>query len=203
MQDNHFQPNTQFSLFPPAIKNLLIINGLVYVAQFTPITSWILDNYFSLWPIASGNFYPWQLVSYMFMHGNLSHIFFNLFALWMFGLPLEQKWGSSKFLTYYFITGIGAGILQLLVSDAIVIGASGAVYGILLAFGMLYPNRYIYMLFPPIPMKAKYFVLMFGFLELISGVSGLNSGIAHFAHLGGMVFGFALLKLWKVKGEAY
>src|SRR5690606_37138963 len=97
MHDNHFQPNTQFSLFPPAIKNLLIINGLVYVAQFTPITSWILDNYFSLWPIASGNFYPWQLVSYMFMHGNLSHIFFNLFALWMFGLPLEQRWGSSRF----------------------------------------------------------------------------------------------------------
>lgn len=200
--DNHdqYQPQTQFSIFPPAIKNLLIINGLVFVAQNTPITSYFLDNYFALFPIGSGNFYPWQLVSYMFMHGNLSHIFFNLIALWMFGLPLEQRWGTSRFLIYYFITGIGAGLLQLLVSNSIIIGASGGVYGILLAFGMTYPDKYIYMLFPPIPMKAKYFVVLFGVIELVSGLGGLSSGIAHFAHLGGMVFGFLLLKYWRLRG---
>lgn len=118
----------------------------------------------------------------------------------MFGLPLEQRWGTSRFLMYYFITGVGAGLLQLLVSDSIVIGASGAVYGILLAFGMTYPDKYIIMLFPPIPMKAKYFVMIFGVIELVSGLGGLNSGIAHFAHLGGMVFGFLLLKYWRLRG---
>lgn len=200
--DNYdkYQPQTQFSIFPPAIKNLLIINGLVFVAQNTPITSYILSHYFALFPIDSGMFYPWQLVSYMFMHGNFSHIIFNLIALWMFGLPLEQRWGTSRFLMYYFITGVGAGLLQLLVSDSIVIGASGAVYGILLAFGMTYPDKYIIMLFPPIPMKAKYFVMIFGVIELVSGLGGLNSGIAHFAHLGGMVFGFLLLKYWRLRG---
>lgn len=203
MYDDRYQPQTQFSIFPPAIKNLLIINGLVFLAQFTPITDWILTNYFALWPLESGNFYPWQLVSYMFMHGSISHIFFNLFALWMFGLPLEQRFGTQRFMFYYFLTGIGAGLLQLFVSDSIVIGASGAVYGILLAFGMMYPNRYIYLLFPPIPMKAKYFVIFFGAIELFSGVIGLNTGVAHFAHLGGMVVGYILLKLWRIKGEAY
>ena len=200
--DNYdrYQPQTQFSIFPPAIKNLLIINGLVFLAQNTPFTGYILDRYFALWPLESGNFYPWQLVGYMFMHGNFSHIIFNLIALWMFGLPLEQRWGTSRFMFYYFLTGIGAGLLQVLVSDSIVIGASGAVYGILLAFGMTYPDKYIFMLFPPIPMKAKYFVLLFGAIELFSGVTGLNSGIAHFAHLGGMVFGFVLIKYWKFRG---
>jgi membrane associated rhomboid family serine protease len=139
----------------------------------------------------------------MFMHGSISHIFFNLFALWMFGMPLEQRFGTSRFMLYYFLTGIGAGLLQLFVSDSIVIGASGAVYGILLAFGMMYPNRYIYLLFPHIPMKAKYFVIFFGAIELFSGVTGLNTGVAHFAHLGGMVVGFILLKLWRVKGDPY
>lgn len=200
--DNYdrYQPQNQFSLFPPAIKNLLIINGIVYVAQNTPITSYILNNFFALWPIESGNFYPWQLVGYMFMHGNFSHILFNLIALWMFGAALEERWGTKRFLVYYFLTGIGAGILQLLVSDSIVIGASGAVFGILLAFGMTFPDKYIVLLFPPIPMKAKYFVLFFGAIELVSGLSGLNTGIAHFAHLGGMVFGFILIKYWRFRG---
>lgn len=201
--DNRFSPQTSFSIFPPAIKNLLIINGLVFLAQNTPVTGYILNNYFALFPIGSGQFYPWQLISYMFMHGNFSHILFNLFALWMFGLQLELRWGTKKFLTYYFLTGIGAGLLSLLVSNAIIIGASGAVYGILIGFGMMYPNRYIYMLFPPIPMKAKYFVLFYGAIELISGISGLSTGIAHSAHLGGMVIGYFLIKIWKLKGETF
>ena len=199
--NDRYSPQTSFSIFPPAIKNLLIINGLVFLAQNTPITGTILNNYFSLFPYDSGYFYPWQLVSYMFMHGNISHIFFNLFALWMFGLQLELRWGTKRFLVYYFLTGIGAGLLSMLVSNAIVIGASGAVYGILIGFGMMYPNKYIYMLFPPIPMKAKYFVMFYGAIELFSGISGLSSGIAHSAHLGGMVIGFILIKMWGLKGD--
>jgi membrane associated rhomboid family serine protease len=198
---DRFSPQTSFSIFPPAIKNLLIINGLVFLAQNTPVTGYILEKYFSLYPYGSGMFYPWQLVSYMFMHGNISHIFFNLFALWMFGLQLELRWGTRRFLIYYFLTGIGAGLLSMLVSNAIIIGASGAVYGILIGFGMMYPNRYIYMLFPPIPMKAKYFVMLYGAIELFSGISGLSSGIAHSAHLGGMVIGFILIKMWRLKGD--
>ena len=142
----------------------------------------------------------------MFLHANLGHIFFNLFALWMFGQAIEYAWGTKRFTIYYFATGIGAGVLQLVVglfglSYAPVVGASGAVYGILLAFGMMYPNNYIMLLIPPIPIKAKYFVIIFGVLELFSGITNLNSGIAHFAHLGGMVFGYILIRFWGLKSN--
>lgn len=198
-----FSPQTQFSIFPPAIKHLIIINSLTYVALNTPVVQDFLFRFGALWPPNSGLFYPWQLVSYMFLHGNFSHIFFNLFALWMFGQAIENLWGTRRFVIYYFATGVGAALLQLLLtlSGNPIIGASGAVYGILLAFGMTYPNREIVLLIPPIPIKAKYFVLMYGAFELFNGVFSSNTGVAHFAHLGGMVVGFVLIRIWKSKRE--
>src|SRR5699024_10863792 len=156
-----------------------------------------------LFPIGSGHFEVWQLVTYMFLHAGLGHIFFNLFALWMFGQTIENYWGTQRFTVYYFLTGIGAALLHMLVGGggAPTLGASGAVYGILLAIGMMFPNRRIMLLFPPIPLKAKYFVAVFGATEMFSGVMRTNSGVAHFAHLGGMLDGFILIKYWGLKGE--
>lgn len=169
----------------------------------TPIIGQMLFEYGALWPLESGRFGFWQLVSYMFLHAGLGHIFFNLFALWMFGQAIENFWGTHRFTVYYFLTGIGAAILHMIVGPGGVptLGASGAVYGILLAFGMMFPDRPIMLLFPPIPIKAKYFVAGFGAIELISGLTRSNSGVAHFAHLGGMLVGFILIKYWGLKGE--
>ncbi|MCW9707165.1 rhomboid family intramembrane serine protease [Fodinibius salsisoli] len=204
-QSPNYQPNTQISIFPPAVKHLLIINALCFVALNTPIIGGPLFAYGALWPIGSGHFDIWQLVSYMFLHAGFSHIFFNLFALWMFGQAIENYWGTRRFTVYYFLTGIGAALLHMLIGagGAPTLGASGAVYGILLAFGMMFPERPIMLLFPPIPIKAKYFVAGFGVIELISGLSRANSGVAHFAHLGGMLVGFILIKYWGLKGESY
>lgn len=202
-QSPQYSPNTQFSIFPPAVKHLIIINLLTFVALNTPIVGEFLFTYGALWPIGSGRFDIWQLVSYMFLHAGFGHIFFNLFALWMFGQAIENFWGTRRFTTYYFLTGIGAALLHMLIGGggAPTLGASGAVYGILLAFGMMFPNRPIILLFPPIPIKAKYFVAIFGVIELISGLSRANSGVAHFAHLGGMLVGFILIKYWGLKSE--
>ncbi|HKL17917.1 MAG TPA: rhomboid family intramembrane serine protease [Halalkalibaculum sp.] len=204
-QSDNYSPNTQFSVFPPAVKHLLIINGIFFVGLSTPGVDQMLFEYGALWPIGSGLFQPWQLVSYMFLHGGFGHIFFNLFALWMFGQSIENYWGTKRFTVFYFLTGIGAAILHMFIGGggAPTIGASGAVYGILLAFGMMFPNREIMLLFPPIPIKAKYFVALFGVIELISGISRTDSGVAHFAHLGGMLVGFILIKYWGIKGEEY
>lgn len=203
---DNFSPNTQFSVFPPVIKNLLIINGLVFLltkslftASWTPIGA-VIAPYLVLHPLGDG-FMPWQLLTYMFLHADLSHIFFNLIALWIFGQAIENLWGSKRFLIYYLLTGIGAAVLHLFLGGyfSYTLGASGAVYGILLAFGMMFPDRYILLLIPPIPIKAKYFVLIFGALELFSGFTLPTSGIAHFAHLGGLLVGFILIKMWKIK----
>lgn len=205
-----------FGLFPPVLKALIIINlGVFFVQYFmlSPITlgGVSLENlfvkYFALWPFDISkilrfddfSFYPWQLVSYQFMHGGFWHIFMNLFALWMFGSDLENKWGSKKFLYYYLLAGIGAAIIHLIVTPLLggdlrpTVGASGAVYGVLLAFGVTYPDRPIFMFPLFIPIPAKYFVMIFAGLELFSGFSG-NDGIAHFAHLGGALTGFLLIK---------
>lgn len=196
-----FSPNTQFSVFPPAVKHLLLTNLVFFVALSTPVIGDNLFRFGALWPLGSGLFAPWQFVSYMFLHAGFGHLFFNLLALWMFGQSIEQLWGTKRFVIYYFLTGIGAAILHMLVGGggAPTIGASGAVYGILLAFGMMFPNRTIMLLFPPIPMQAKYFVLIFGAIELLSGIVRTSSGIAHFAHLGGMLVGFLLIKMWKIR----
>ena len=208
---SQFQPNTQFSLFPPGIKYLLFINGIIFLLTKNIFTgAWtslgeVVATYGALWSVGSDFFYPWQLVTYMFLHANVSHILFNLLALWIFGQAIENLWGTQRFVVYYLLTGIGAAVIHLFLGGyfTYTIGASGAVYGILLAFGMMFPDRYILLMIPPIPIKAKYFVAIYGGIELFSGLTRSDSGVAHFAHLGGLVVGFALIKLWKLKKPGY
>lgn len=202
-QGDNYSPNTSFSIFPPAVKHLLIVNLLVFFALTNPVMGNFLIKYGALWPIGSGMFGPWQLITYMFLHAGFGHVLFNLFALWIFGQGIENFWGTKRFTIYYFLTGIGAALLHMWISGtgAPTVGASGAVFGILLAFGMMFPDRYIILLIPPIPIKAKYFVAIFGAIELFSGIMRPDSGIAHFAHLGGMVIGFLLIKYWGLKSE--
>lgn len=194
---------TRNSAIPNVIFALLILNGLAFAAQqLNPESRFIVDN-FGLWPIGKPGslFAPWQLLTYGFLHGDIMHIAFNMFGLWMFGRELEHLMGSQRFAIYFLTCVIGAGIVQLIVAQFQpwiypTIGASGGVFGILLAFGMAFPNRMIMLIFPPIPMRAKYFVLFYGLLELYLGVSGSAPGVANFAHLGGMLFGFLLLQYW-------
>lgn len=190
------------SALPPAIKFLLIANGAVFVAQILLqlFASFSLVSYLGLSPLMVSHGAIWQLVTYMFLHDAsrlLSfHLLFNMLGLWMFGRELERDWGSREFLKYYFICGIGAGLVTLLALWGHVtytIGASGAIYGILLAFGMAYPNRYIYLWFV-IPIKAKYFVILFGALEVLASLSSTPDGVAHLTHLGGLAIGFIYLK---------
>ena len=189
------------SSIPTVIFWLLIINGLLFALQMATPYSHALEDVFALWPLGSG-FMPWQLLTYGFLHGGLMHIAFNMFMLWMFGRELELVFGPRRFLTYYLVCVVGAGLVQLLVAEMqgglySTVGASGGVFGLLLLFGMTFPNRMIMLLFPPIPMKAKYMVILFGLLELYLGLSGRAPGIANFAHLGGMLFGFLLVQRWK------
>ena len=195
---------TNNSILPNVIFVLLVANGLAFAAQWQ--IPRLMEGLLALHSIGSpyGQFMPWQLVTYGFLHSpvNLMHIFFNMFALWMFGRDLERIMGSQRFLIYYLTCVIGAGVVQLLVAGftgvpTVTVGASGGVFGILLAFAMAFPNRMIVLIFPPIPMRAKYFVLFYGLLELYLGVSGHNPGVAHFAHLGGMFFGYLLLRYWR------
>ncbi|MGB9696331.1 MAG: rhomboid family intramembrane serine protease [Ignavibacteria bacterium] len=202
-----------FSFFPPAIKTLLILNVLVYLFVNLFMSNLRLGNvnigttffrWFSLQPIFSdvkslysAPFLPWQLFTYMFLHGDFTHIFFNMFALWMFGVELENLWGTKRFLFYYFLCGLGAAVANLFIAPLFspvgpTIGASGAVYGILVAFGYLFPNRYIYIYFM-IPLKAKYLVILYMLLELFAVTSQSSTGIAHIAHLGGAIVGFVYL----------
>jgi membrane associated rhomboid family serine protease len=174
----------------PVVKNLMIIMGIVFLIQMF-ITRWI-DYYFGLIPLMVWKrYFLWQLFTYIFLHGGLSHILFNLLALWMFGGELENYWGSKKFLRYFLYCGIGAGVCTVIFSPyqfVPVIGASGAIYGILLAFGWLFPNRPILIYFL-LPIPAKYFVIIFGLIELFSSMQGTGGGVAHLTHLGGLVFG--------------
>lgn len=195
------------SAIPDVIFIILIINGIVFaLQQFMPELTFRL---LALQPLVSPPgyithpFLPWQLVTYGFMHDTQSmmHILFNMLMLWMFGREIEHLMGPRRFLTYYMTCVVGAGIVQLLVGvlqggGVPTVGASGGVFGVFLAYGMAFPNRRIMLMFPPIPMKAKYFVIMLGIFELSIGFSGVNNGVANFAHLGGMLFGFALIKYW-------
>jgi membrane associated rhomboid family serine protease len=184
---------------PPVTKALILICVGMFCAQL--ILPPVFEGLLALWPLLSGNFMPWQVVSYSFLHGSLTHLFFNMLALWMFGSEIERLWGGKRYMQFLLASALSAALVQLLWtfmagSGAPTIGASGATFGLLLAFGMMFPNRTIMPLFPPIPMKAKYFVAIFGALELIFGVSG-HSGIAHFAHLGGMLGGFLMIRYWR------
>ena len=268
-----------FKLLPDVVKNLLIINILAFLATYVLAGTFGINliDFFGLHWIGAEKFEPYQLVTYMFMHGGPSHIFFNMFAVWMFGSALENYWGPKRFLTYYLITGFGAAFIHYAIAyfldlqpviellngfinapsaetldhiranhsfewgsqqivdlykknvsnisavingsatpvqlDAVrdfmiaykadflnqpnVVGASGSLFGLLLAFGMLFPNARLFMIFIPFPIKAKYFVLGYGLLELVQGISrNPNDNVAHFAHLGGMLFGYILIKLW-------
>jgi membrane associated rhomboid family serine protease len=160
-----------------------------------------LSPMLALWPLESGAFRPWQIVSYAFLHGSFNHLFFNMFAVWMFGTPLEQAWGSRRFLSFYAVCVVGAALAQMAVqyfSGGMypTIGASGGVFGLLLAYGVMWPNNRLFLLFIPVPIKAKWFVLLYGAAELVFGITGVVPGVAHFAHLGGMVFGVGLLWKW-------
>ena len=195
------------SAIPDVIFILLIANGLVFaLQQFSP---GLMERLFALQPLNSPPgyqfppFLPWQLITYGFMHdtGSLMHIIFNMLMLWMFGRDIEQLMGARRFLIYYTVCVVGAGLVQLLVGviqgwGVPTLGASGGVFGIFLAYGMAFPNRRLMLIFPPIPMKAKYFVIMLGIFELTLGFSGVKNGVANFAHLGGMLFGFVLIKYW-------
>lgn len=189
---------------PNVIFALLVANGLVYALQ--QFAGHFLVINFGLWPagVPGSPFAPWQVLSYAFLHGGPMHIAFNMLALWMFGRELEALMGSKRFLAYYLVCVVGAAVVQLTVAQLQglvypTIGASGGVFGILLAYGIAFPNRMIMLLIPPIPMRAKYFVVLYGLLELYLGVSGNAPGIAHFAHLGGMLFGFLLLRYWSAQ----
>ena len=268
-----------FRLLPPVVKNILIINFLFFLATISLGTAFNIDlvDKLGLHFITAPNFQPYQFITYMFMHGGFSHVFFNMFAVWMFGYALENYWGPKRFLTYFLVTGIGAALVhyaimyyweispvvnhinaflaepdltkfklfvnspdfklvsvevqnrfnefsnaynstvisnpdkalqlaidfmvyykQAFVSAPVVVGASGAVFGILLAFGMLFPDTLIFLYFF-IPIKAKWFVIIYGLIELYAGITNKGSDVAHFAHLGGMLFGFILIKLWQRK----
>lgn len=207
-----------FQMMPPAVKNLLIINVVVYlISNFMgqAVQLFMYSN-FSLFHWSSPHFKIWQFVTHMFMHapfngGGISHILFNMLALWMFGNTVENYLGTKRFLIYYFICGIGAAVCFLLTKSLMggvnpnepMMGASGAIFGLLFAFGYLYPNMtvYVQLLFP---MKAKYFVGIYGLIELIMGVyNGAGDNVAHFAHLGGMLFGFIMFKIWNIKSNKY
>ena len=177
---------------PNVIFMLLIANGLVFALQQMQFEFMMIN--FALWPAthAQSPFAPWQLLTYGFLHGNLTHIAFNMFGLWMFGQDLERLWGSKRFLIFYIVCVVGAGIVQLIVASI-----QGGLFGLLLAFGLTFPTRIVVPLFPPIPMRAITFVFLFGLLELYLGFSGNAPGIANFAHLGGMLFGFLMLRYWR------
>ena len=190
------------SSIPNVIFALLIANGLVFALQ--QVNARFMFINFALWPATdpSSPFMPWQLLTYGFLHGNTTHIFFNMFGLWMFGRDIEQFMGSQRFLIYFLVCIVGAGIVQLVVAAIQggiypTVGASGGVFGILLAYGLTFPNRIVVPLFPPIPMRAITFVFIYGALELYLGVSGNSPGVANFAHLGGMLFGFLLIQYWR------
>lgn len=185
---------------PPITQALILINVAMFCLDEAMNNQ--LSFYLGLWPIQSGAFYPWQIVTYAFMHGSLTHIFFNMMGLWMFGSEMERIWGGRRYMQFLLASVLTAAATQLVMATLAgwtnsTVGASGGIYGLLLAFGMMFPNRTIMPLFPPIPMKAKVFVAIFGALELFQGVTGTASGVAHFAHLGGMLGGWLMMRYWR------
>jgi membrane associated rhomboid family serine protease len=198
-----------FQVIPPAIKFIILINIAVFLLQST-VFGEAITTMGALWPVGSGNFRIWQPLTYMFLHGGTAHLFFNMFALWMFGAEIENHWGTKQFNTYYFVCGIGAAAFNLLMTQGDLnptVGASGAIYGILLAFGMMFPDRYIFLYFL-FPLKAKYFIAGYALIEFFSGLGsrsmGSGSNIAHFAHLGGMLVGYIYITIkrneWSISG---
>ena len=201
---------TRPDLLPPVIKNLLLINGLFFLATFILFRDQIsfegyeeygLTGVLGLWPIGHPNFRPYQIFTHLFTHASLSHIFFNMFNLWMFGRILENVWGPKRFLLFYFACGIGAAAAHLAVQYftggySFAVGASGAVMGVMVGFAYLFPNTELMFIFFPIPIKAKWVVIGMVALDLFSGLGRTSTGIAHWAHLGGAATGFILVYIW-------
>jgi membrane associated rhomboid family serine protease len=208
--DQQYTPGG-FQVMPPAIKAIIVANVIVFLFQMSPFGD-ILTTFGALWPIGSHPaegfaFHLWQPVTYMFLHGGFAHIFFNMFALWMFGAEIENYWGTKNFVTYYFVCGIGAALINLVATAGLpypTIGASGAIFGVLLAFGMMFPDRYIYIYFL-LPVKTKYFVAGYALIEFFSGLGnrsmGSGSDVAHFAHLGGMLVGYLYIVIRRNDGS--
>jgi len=195
---------------PPVTTSLIVAN----VAMFLLFSSTgDLLSPLALWPLGAAQyvgigFAPWQLVTYAFLHGSMLHLLFNMFALYMFGGAMEQVFGSRRYLVYYAVCVVSAAFAQLLVAKLTggfypTLGASGGVFGLLLAYGLYFPNNRVMLLFPPIPLPARVFVLVYAALELVMGVTGAQSGVAHFAHLGGMVGGFIMLRYWRGGGSTW
>jgi len=187
-----------FSL-PPAVLALILTSVIAFLAQ--SLSEGLIGT-LALWPIGSGVFWPWQVVTYAFLHGSISHLAFNMFGLWMFGADLERVWGPRRLLMLYVVSVLGAAAAQLAVaamSGSVypTVGASGGLFGILVAFAMVFPTRKIMPLIPPIPMPAPVFVALYGALELLFGVTGSFAGVAHFAHLGGLAGGWLLVRYWR------
>ena len=185
---------------PPITQALILINVAMFCLD--EALNGALSMYMALWPLESHHFMPWQLVTYAVLHGSVTHIFFNMMALWMFGSELERMWGPRRYLEFLLASVLTAALTQMLMSylggwGNPMVGASGGIYGLLLAYAMMFPDRIIMPLFPPIPMKAKYYVLGFGLLELFLSWQDTTSGVAHFAHLGGMLGGWLILRYWR------
>ncbi|MBT8118918.1 MAG: rhomboid family intramembrane serine protease [Gammaproteobacteria bacterium] len=203
----------RYSLLPPVVRALLVLNIAMFVLEIASAGQVIYS--LALWPLESPGsmmlmqaappFQIWQLVSYSFLHGSVMHLLLNMYALWLFGTRMENVWGSRSFIFYYFFCVVGAGLVQLYVATEAAyeggiyptVGASGGVFGLLLGFGLTFPNERLLLIFPPVALPAKWFVLIYGIIELWAGVSGTLAGVAHFAHLGGMLFGFLLLMYWR------
>lgn len=200
----------------PIVKHFIIINVIMFV--LTLLAENFMLEKFALFYFNSPFFKPYQLISYIFMHGGFMHILFNMYSLYIFGSVLESVWGGKKFFIYYMVTGIGAALFHLFITylriesgvldpylAALIpmVGASGAIYGLLLAYGVLFPNNVLTLFFPPVSLKAKYMVFVFGGLEFLLGLGGSGDGVAHFAHLGGMLFGFVILMIWKRGNKLY
>ncbi|MGB5541179.1 MAG: rhomboid family intramembrane serine protease [Gammaproteobacteria bacterium] len=203
---------SSYSLLPPVVRTLLIANGLMFIFELSygePLITAL-----ALWPLGQSGSLPdqpvqqhfqlLQLVSYSFLHGSVMHLFLNMYALWLFGTRMENVWGSVAFTVYYFVCVIGAGLVQLLVSALSgdyypTVGASGGIFGLLLAFGMRFPNEVLLLVFPPVALPAKWFVTIYAGIELFAGVTGTAAGVAHFAHLGGMLFGYLLIRYWRMR----
>lgn len=189
-----------FNQLPPVTKALLWINALLLLL---PFLSQEIYYMLALWPVGHPNFLPWQLVTYGFLHGGIAHLFFNMLALLMFGSEVEYRWGSRRFLQFYLACVVGAGITHMAmtglvgVPPGVLVGASGGVFGVLLAYGMMFPDRQVMLLIPPIPMRAKNLVILLGAITLVLGYMQPGGGIAHFAHLGGMLVGFLMIQYWR------
>lgn len=209
------------SSLPPVTKNIVAINVLVFIATLVN-QQFMVANFAMFYP-TSPFFRPWQIITHMFMHGGFWHIFFNMYSLLMFGTVLERSIGSKKFLIFYFVTGLGAVALhtgvewieaQIFMANEQVmayhnllmtptLGASGAIYGVLIGYAMVYPQSRLTLLFPPVTLTAKWMVIIFAAIELFTGITGTADGVAHFAHLGGMLFGWLLIRMWRRQGKLY